>query len=153
MYRSADDIALLAELAGVLDEPVSAAGLSSGTYLILREIVAAGGALPVTELGARLAADPQEVAQLAGWLAQEELVSVGAGGLEASLVAIARVNDVESRANEAMRSYVLDRPHSPTVYGLVAAMQTGRFTVEDLIDFINESDQDETPDDGSNGSA
>ena len=45
---------------------------------------------------------------------------------------------VESSANEAMRAHVLERPHSATVYGLVAAMQSGRFTVEDLIEFLEE---------------
>lgn len=58
-------------------------------------------------------------------------------------MAIARVNDIEQRANEAIRAFVLDRPHSPTVYGLVAAMQYGRFTVNDLIDFINGTDEDD----------
>jgi hypothetical protein len=31
---------------------------------------------------------------------------------------------------------VVDRPHTATVYGLVAAMQGGRFTVEDLLAFL-----------------
>ena len=39
MYRSDDDLALLAELAGVLDQTVSEHGLSSGTYLVLRQLV------------------------------------------------------------------------------------------------------------------
>ena len=50
----------------------------------------------------------------------------------------ARTETVESSANEAMRAHVLERPHSATVYGLVAAMQSGRFTVEDLIEFLEE---------------
>ena len=32
----------------------------------------------------------------------------------------------------------MERPHTATVYGLVAAMQSGRFTVEDLLRFIAE---------------
>jgi hypothetical protein len=42
-----------------------------------------------------------------------------------------------------MRAYVLERPHTATVYGLVAAMQSGRFTVEDLIEFLQEEPEDE----------
>jgi hypothetical protein len=37
-----------------------------------------------------------------------------------------------------MRAYVLERPHTATVYGLMAAMQSGRFTVEDLLAFLAE---------------
>lgn len=136
MYRSPDDIELLTELAGVLDQTVSEAGLSSGTYLILREIVRAADPVPVGRLAERLGADKDEVAQLCSRLALEELLVVRGAGLEHTPVAVARVRDIETRANEAMRQHVLDRPHSPTIYGLVAAMQTGRFTVEDLIAFI-----------------
>ena len=42
-----------------------------------------------------------------------------------------------------MRAYVLERPHTATVYGLVAAMQTGRFTLEDLLAFIAEGPTEE----------
>ena len=45
---------------------------------------------------------------------------------------------LEDRANEAMRAYVMERPHTATVYGLVASMQSGRFTVEDLLEFLAE---------------
>ena len=38
----------------------------------------------------------------------------------------------------SFRAYVVDRPHTATVYGLVASMQAGRFTVEDLIEFLAE---------------
>ena len=41
-----------------------------------------------------------------------------------------------------MRAYVMERPHTATVYGLVAAMQSGRFTVEDLLRFIAEGPSD-----------
>lgn len=150
MYRSPDDIALLTELAGVLDETVSDAGLSSGTYLILREVVRSETPLGVGELATRLGAAPEEVAALANRLAHEELVTVSAGGMGGTPVAVARVNDVESRANEAMRAYVLERPHSATVYGLVAAMQTGRFTVSDLLEFIQEG-ADDAGDDAEDG--
>ncbi len=37
-----------------------------------------------------------------------------------------------------MRDYVLERPHTATVYGLVASMQSGRFTVRDLLEFLAE---------------
>ena len=46
-------------------------------------------------------------------------------------------------ANEAMRAYVLKRPHTATVYGLVASMQSGRFTVEDLLEFLAQGPTDE----------
>ena len=49
---------------------------------------------------------------------------------------------LEERANLAMREYVMERPHTATVYGLVAAMQSGRFTVEDLLRFIAEGPGD-----------
>jgi hypothetical protein len=32
----------------------------------------------------------------------------------------------------------MSRPHTATVYGLVASMQSGRFTVEDLLGFLAE---------------
>ncbi len=143
MYRSPDDIALLTELAGVLDETVAEAGLTSGTYLVLREVTAATGPVSVRQLADRLGADADEVAELAGRLAQQEFVAVRATGLESTPVAVARVRDVETRANEAIRAYVMERAHSPTVYGLVAAMQTGRFTVVDLIEFINAGADDD----------
>jgi len=38
---------------------------------------------------------------------------------------------------------VLERPHSATIYGLVASMQAGRFTVEDLIEFLMEDEDAE----------
>ena len=48
MLRDEEDLQLLAELAGVLDQTVSDAGLSAGAYLILRELVASPGPHPVT---------------------------------------------------------------------------------------------------------
>ena len=49
-----------------------------------------------------------------------------------------RARALEDGANEAMRAYVMERPHTATVYGLVASMQSGRFTVEDLLEFLAE---------------
>jgi hypothetical protein len=49
---------------------------------------------------------------------------------------------LEDRANRAMLDYVMERPHTATVYGLVAAMQSGRFTVEDLLRFVAEGPSD-----------
>ena len=138
MFRSEEDLALLAELAGVLDQVVTDRGLSSGTYLVLRQLTAAGAAAPVGELAERLGAGADEVAELAGRLAADGLVEVRAGGLQATNAGSALAGEVEASANEAMRTYVLERPHSPTVYGLVASMQGGRFTVEDLLAFLEE---------------
>ena len=138
MYRDEDDLQLLAELAGVLDETVTAAGLSAGSYLVLRELVAASGPEPVTDLARRLSADPEEVAGLCGRLVQGELAAARPAGVEATAHGRERAAALEAEANEAMRAYVLERPHTATVYGLVAAMQSGRFTVEDLLAFIAE---------------
>jgi hypothetical protein len=143
VYRDPEDIALLTELAGVLDQSVTEAGLSSGTYLVLRELVRAETPLAVTALAGRLHADPEEIAELAGRLIDLDLVTVTSGRVGVTPVASARVNDLEERANEAMRAYVLERPHTATVYGLVASMQSGRFTVEDLLEFLSEGPTEE----------
>jgi hypothetical protein len=50
---------------------------------------------------------------------------------------------IESDGNVAMREYVLERPHTATVYGLVASMQSGRFTVTDLLEFLMEPGEDD----------
>jgi len=142
MYRDEDDLELMAELAGVLDEVVTAEGLSAGSYLVLRALTR-DSPQAVTALAAGLRADPDEVATLSGRLVQAGLAEVGGGGLGASALGRQRADAVETRANEAMRTYVLERPHTATVYGLMAAMQAGRFTVEDLITFLEESQQDD----------
>jgi len=71
------------------------------------------------------------------------LVAVRGGGLAATAGGRERLAGVEDDANTAMRAYVLERPHTATVYGLVAAMQTGRFTLEDLLAFIAEGPTEE----------
>ena len=142
MYRSEEDLALLAELAGVLDQTVTDAGLTSGTYLVLRQLAAADGPSAITGIAERLGADPNEVAELAGRLAADGLAEIPGGGLRATEAGIARVADLEDTANQAMRDYVLERPHTATVYGLVASMQSGRFTVEDLLEFLAEGPTD-----------
>ncbi len=92
---------------------------------------------------APLRADPEEVAELCGRLVQDGLVETHAAGITASATGRERSAEVEERANVAMREYVLARPHTATVYGLVAAMQTGRFTVVDLLEFLAEGPSDE----------
>ena len=144
MYRSEEDLALLAELAGVLDATVVEAGLSAGSYLVLREVVAGdGGGIAVGALAERLGADPEEVAEMGRRLNAAGLVEVRSGGLAATAAGRERLARVEDDANTAMRAYVLERPHTATVYGLVAAMQTGRFTLEDLLAFIAEGPTEE----------
>ncbi len=138
MYRSPDDIALLTELAGVLDQTVTETGLTPGTYLVLRELDRAGTPLAVTALAGRLHADPEEIAELTGRLIEVDLVAITGGRLGVTPTGTAHIAELETDANEAMRSYVMERPHTATVYGLVAAMQSGRFTVEDLLEFLNE---------------
>jgi len=144
VYRSDEDLALLAELAGVLDATVVEAGLSAGSYLVLREVVAGdGGGIAVGALAERLGADPEEVAEMGRRLNAAGLVEVRSGGLAATAAGRERLARVEDDANTAMRAYVLERPHTATVYGLVAAMQTGRFTLEDLLAFIAEGPTEE----------
>src|SRR5262245_37932133 len=142
MYRDEDDLQLLAELAGVLDQTVADAGLSQGPYLVLRELVAHPGPNGVTELAARLGGSPDEVAALCGRLVEAGLAETRPNGVEATPEGVATAAALEERANEAMRAYVVERPHTATVYGLVAAMQSGRFTVEDLLRFIAEGPSD-----------
>ena len=138
MLRDEDDLQLLAELGGVLDQTVGAAGLTSGSYLVLRDLVAHPGPNPVTELAARLEADPDEVAPLCSRLVDLHLARVQGSGVEATETGVDRAAALEENANEAMRDYVMERPHTATVYGLVASMQSGRFTVEDLLRFLAE---------------
>ena len=143
MYRSDDDLALLAELAGVLDQTVTEHGLSSGTYLVLRQLVRADGPTAITAMAEELSADSQEVADLAGRLAAAGLAEVAGGGLRVTDAGRDLVTEVETSANQAMRDYVVERPHTATVYGLVASMQSGRFTVEDLLEFLAEGPTEE----------
>lgn len=138
MYRSPDDIALLTELAGVLDQTIDEAGLSSGTYLVLRQLKKAGKPMGVSAMAMVLEAEPDEVAELTRRLADANWVTIRGQGVEILPSVSKRMDELDAEATEAMRRYVLDRAHSPTVYGLVAAMQGGRFTVDDLIEFINE---------------
>ena len=63
-------------------------------------------------------------------------------GVSATALGRARVALLEQEANTAIRAYVIERPHTATVYGLVASMQAGRFTIEDLIAFIAEGPTD-----------
>ncbi len=148
MYRDEDDLALLAELAGVLDQTVAQAGLSSGSYLILRELVAVQEPQPVTALAQRLEATPDEVAELGRRLVHDGWAEVSGAGLKATEGGREGAAELEDRANTAIREYVLARPHTATVYGLVAAMQTGRFTVQDLLDFLAEGPDGEDEEDG-----
>lgn len=143
MLRDEADLELMAELAGVLDQTVTAAGLTAGTYLVLRELVRHEGATAVTALAAELAADPAEVAGLCGRLVQDGLAETRPDGVLASAEGRERAVEIEEHANQAMRDYVLARPHTATIYGLVASMQAGRFTVEDLIAFVQEGPTDE----------
>lgn len=142
MLRSEDDLELLAELAGVLDQTVNAAGLTSGSYLVLRELCRSDGPQAGGEIAAALAADPNEVAELCGRLHKQEFVDVAPTGVTATASGREKAAEVEDGANAAMKAYVLDRPHTATIYGLVASMQSGRFTVEDLIAFLREGPGD-----------
>lgn len=145
MIRDEDDLQLLAELGGVLDQTVGAAGLTSGSYLVLRELVAHPAPRPITTLAGDMGADPDEVATLCGRLVSAGLAATGGAGVAVTEEGLAFAAALERDANEAMRAYVVERPHTATVYGLVASMQSGRFTVEDLLAFLSEGP---TPDGG-----
>lgn len=143
MYRDEDDLQLLAEVAGVLDQVVMDAGLSSGSYLLLRALAAEPDGQSLTALAERFGAEPDEVAAAAKSLSTAGLVDVEGAGVVATGVGRQAVEEIDARGNEAIREYVLDRPHSATVYGLVASMQAGRFTVEDLVDFLLGDDDED----------
>lgn len=143
MYRDEDDLQLLAEVAGVLDQVVMDAGLSSGAYLLLRALADEPDGMSITALAERFGAEPDEVAAAAKSLATAGLVDVDGTGVVATAVGRQAMEEIDAKGNEAIREYVLDRPHSATVYGLVASMQAGRFTVEDLVDFLLGGDEDD----------
>lgn len=128
----------MAELAGVLDQTVAAEGLSSGTYLVLRELGREDGPQEITALAQRLGTSPDEIAELCGRLASGGLAEPMPNGMTISPEGADKAREIEERANAAIKAYVIDRPHTATVYGLVASMQGGRFTVEDLIAFLQE---------------
>ncbi len=148
MYRDEDDLQLLAEVAGVLDQVVMDAGLSSGAYLLLRSLAAEPEGKSLTALAGEFQAEPDEIAAAAKSLSTAGLVDVEGAGVVATAVGRQAIEEIDARGNEAIRDYVLERPHSATVYGLVASMQAGRFTVEDLIAFLLEPDDDQ---DGATG--
>lgn len=138
MYRDEDDLQLLAELAGVLDERVARAGLSSGSYLILRDLVRNPGPQGVVAIAGRLEAHPEQVAPLCSRLIDLRMAEMRPAGLEVTERGTEQAAAIEADANASMREYVLERPHTATVYGLVASMQAGRFTVEDLLEMLAE---------------
>jgi DNA-binding MarR family transcriptional regulator len=143
MYRDEDDLQLLAEVAGVLDQVVMDAGLSSGAYLLLRSLAAEPDGISLTDLAQRFRAEPDEIASAAKSLSTAGLVDVEGVGVVATAVGRQAIEEIDSRGNAAIREYVLDRPHSATIYGLVASMQAGRFTVEDLIEFLLADDEED----------
>ena len=147
MYRDEEDLQLLAEVAGVLDQVVMDAGLSSGSYLLLRSLAADPDGRAITELAQEFGADPDEVAAAAESRSTAGLVDVEGAGVVATAVGRQAVEEIDARGNEAIREYVLERPHSATIYGLVASMQAGRFTVEDLIAFLLEGDDEDDDED------
>ncbi len=140
MYRDADDLQLLAEVAGVLDQVVMDAGLSSGSYLLLRSLTREPVERPISDLAEEFGADADEIAAAAKALSVAGLVDVEGTGVVATAVGRQAVEEIDATGNEAIRAYVLERPHSATVYGLIASMQAGRFTVEDLIAFLLEDE-------------
>ena len=144
MYRDEDDLQLLAEVAGVLDQVVMEAGLSSGSYLLLQSLAKEPDGKSLTALAAEFQAEPDDIASAAKSLSTAGLVDVEGVGVVSTAVGRQALEEINARGNEAIREYVLDRPHSATVYGLVASMQSGRFTVEDLVEFLLADDDEDT---------
>lgn len=136
MYRSEEDLALLAELAGVLDQTVAAGGLTAGSYLVLRELARLDAPTQVSLLAQRMHEDGDEVADMSARLVRDGHARMDMAGLVITEAGRDLATRLEEQANQAIGAYVLERPHTATVYGLVAAMRAGRFTVEDLIEFL-----------------
>ena len=86
MYRDEDDLQLLAEVAGVLDQVVMDAGLSSGSYLLLRSLAAEPDGISLTGLAQRFRAEPDEIASAAKSLSTAGLVDVEGVGVIATAV-------------------------------------------------------------------
>jgi hypothetical protein len=147
MYRDEDDLQLLAEVAGVLDQVVMEAGLSSGSYLLLQSLAKEPDGKSLTALAAEFQAEPDDIASAAKSLSTAGLVDVEGVGVVSTAVGRQALEEINARGNEAIREYVLDRPHSATVYGLVASMQSGRFTVEDLVEFLLADDDEDADED------
>jgi hypothetical protein len=147
MYRDEDDLQLLAEVAGVLDQVVMEAGLSSGSYLLLQSLAKEPDGKSLTALAAEFQAEPDDIASAAKSLSTAGLVDVEGAGVVSTAVGRQALEEINARGNEAIREYVLDRPHSATVYGLVASMQSGRFTVEDLVEFLLADDDEDADED------
>ncbi len=148
MYRDEDDLRLLAEVAGVLDQVVMDAGLSPGSYLLLRALAGQPEGAAITALAEEIGAGPDDIAGAARSLSTAGLVDVDGTGIVATAVGRQAIEEIDANGNRAIREYVLERPHSATVYGLVASMQAGRFTVEDLVEFLLAPDEDGAEDSG-----
>lgn len=146
MYRDEDDLQLLAELAGLLDQRVARSGLTSGSYMVLRDLLANPGPQGITAIASRLQADPNEVAPLCSRLIDLHMAEMRPTGVEVTDRGREQAARIEEDATAQMRDHVLERPHSATVYGLVASMRSGRFTVEDLLEMIAEGPSDEADD-------
>ncbi len=143
MYRDEDDLQLLAEVAGVLDQVVLATGLSPGSYLLLRELVANPDGRTITQLAESFEAAPDDVVSAAHALSTAGISAVEGTGVVATGIGRQLFEKIETDANAAIRDYVLERPHTATVYGLVASMQSGRFTVTDLMEFLMEPEDED----------
>ncbi len=109
MYRDEDDLQLLAELAGVLDTRVSRAGLSSVSYLILRDLLRNEGprASPHRRGWAPIPTSRAPVQPLID-LHMAEMRRSARGDGRGREQADAIENDRECRDAR----YVLDRPHT-----------------------------------------
>lgn len=138
MYRDEDDLQLLAELAGLLDQRVARSGLTSGSYLVLRDLLAHPGPQGITDVAGRLGADPEEVAPLCSRLIDLHMAEMRPAGVEATDRGREQADRIDEEATAQMRDHVIDRPHTATVYGLVASLRAGRFTVEDLLEMLAE---------------
>ena len=145
MYRDEDDLQLLAELAGVLDQTVTDAGLSRAPTSSCASWWRTPGPTRSPTWPRASGAGPTRWRRCAGGSWRPGWRRRGPTAWRRPSEGVATAAALEERANDAMLAYVIERPHTATVYGLVAAMQSGRFTVEDLLRFIAEGPSDGDP--------
>ncbi len=107
MLRDEDDLQLLAEVAGVLDQVVLGTGLSPGSYLLLRELVANPDGRTITQLAESFEAAPDDVVSAAHALSTAGLSAVEGTGVVATGVGRQLAEKIETDGNAAIRDYVL----------------------------------------------
>ena len=104
MYRDEDDLQLLTELAGVLDQVVIEAGLSSGSCLLLRELAAEPDGRSLAQLAEIFGTDTDEIASAAGSFTTAGITAVEGSNMVATGVGRQVAVQIESDGNVAFRT-------------------------------------------------